>query len=316
MNQAYGTHLNEIYYNDCRSLISNAGALKVKYSDANRNTPIINVQDATLETRSSVAGNVYKTRIMINSSNSSSYGLIIQKIRNGRFYNEDFYDANYLDLKLSHKEKVSLFYGRNNYGLITSQRIRSDDGVDLSYVQTVYDPDCTKVVKTVDEFGQVTTYVTDDVWGVVTEAQLGEEGTAVKNTYDGDMSAILAKRFVKGDAQRVHTFDYSKGYCSEISDGVLTYNFENGFTNTAEEYSNVSKGNRLIESYTRNPRTREVTKSFVGAGSTEYSWYRVYDVYGKVTHVGGAFTNKYDVAPECRRGDACATGIDASTLPI
>ena len=154
------------------------------------------------------------------------------------------------------------------------------------------------------------------IWGIVTEAQLGEEGTAVKNTYDGDMSAILAKRFVKGDAQRVHTFDYSKGYCSEVSDGVLTYNFEKGFTDTAEEYSNVSKCNQLIESYTRNPRTREVTESFVGAGSPEYSWYRVYDVYGKLTHVGGAFTNKYDVAPECRQGDACATGIDNASSKL
>ena len=305
INEGYGAHTNEIYFNNCRGVIPNAGEFKVKYYDGNRGTFIVNVKNVAVEKRYSRNGNIYATRVDVSLNSADNYALITQSLKNGSCYKEARYDIHHLDLLVSKNEQVETSYVRNNCGLITSQTIADDEGAELCTTYTSYDEACTKVVSTTDEFDQVTNYVTDDVWGVVTEVHLCD-GTTIKNYYDEDMSTLRHKLFCNGNKEKAHNLIYSEEGGLEIVYDTLQYTYETGWGVNREEY--IKKLGVPIESHTISMADRTFEDAYPNRWLPEYTHSGSFDKYGRVTKIDGLLENTYGLSPIYVPGEGGSQG--------
>ena len=294
INQMYGTHKNEIYFNNCRGVIPNAGEFKVKYSDANGSTSVVNVKDATIEKNYSVNGNTYSTQITCNTDENAEHGLVVKKLENEYCYNETKYDVNHLDLLVSQNEDAVTSYDRNNCGLILSQTVAKVSGEELYKTDISYDNDCTKVESTTDEFDQKTKYTTDDVWGVVTEVHLND-GTIIKDYYDEDMSTLRHKSFSKGNKEKTYGFGYSDAGCFEVWDDTFYYAYDRLWWKNGEQY--IKKFENLIEMHKMSVTSGEFEDIYPDQWEQIYKQKGTFDKYGRVTKIDELLENTYGVSP-------------------
>ena len=299
-NQVYGTQTNEIYFNNCQGVIINAGEFKAKYSYEKEETKEtvsyeVNVEDANIGREYCINGKTYSVLTEYQSGVNGDHSIVAQTFINNILRKEEVYD-NHFDLEFSRKDGVKTNYTRNDRGLIVSQSISDSSGNVLCDTQTSYDNDYTKVLTTTDEYGIVTTYTTDDVWGTVTKA-IFCDGSSITNTYDNDMCTQISKIFSKGNSQKTHTFNYSNGNLTGLSDGTFNYEFESGFLVNDGEYSNVKKFGSIIESHQSvdNDDSKVLTSSYPTEDAPVSQIVQRTDRYGRITQIDGIVSNTYDV---------------------
>jgi len=289
INQMYGTHKDEIYFNDCRGVISNAGDLKVECGAS-----VVSVKDATIEKSYSLNGDTYLTKIMHEPYPTPNYNLVIKKLKNEYCYSETMYDVNYLDIWGSINDGVVTTYDRNQFGLITSQGSSGIGGPSLDLTNICYDEDCTKVVSTTNEFGQMTQYTTDDIWGVVTEVKLSD-GTIIKDGYDEDMSTLVQKSFTKDSKEKVYKFAYPDEQYFRIRDDTFEYEYDTYWSDDGRQY--IRKFGNLIETHKVSVADGTFEDSYPDYLDPEHEQTGTFDKYGRVTQIDGLLANTYGVSP-------------------
>ena len=289
INQMYGTYKDEIYFNECRGVIPNAGDLKVECGAS-----VVSVKDATIEKSYSLNGDTYLTKIMHEPYPTPNYNLVIKKLKNEYCYSETMYDVNYLDIWGSINDGVVTTYDRNQFGLITSQGSSGIGGPSLDLTNIRYDEDCTKVVSTTNEFGQMTQYTTDDIWGVVTEVELSD-GTIIKDGYDDDMSTLVEKSFAKDSKEKVYRFAYPDEQYFRIRDDTFEYEYDTYWSDDGRQY--IRKFGNLIETHKVSVADGTFEDSYPDYLDPEHEQTGTFDKYGRVTQIDGLLANTYGVSP-------------------
>ena len=304
INQKLGTHKNEIYYDNCRGVISNAGAFTLEYpKDSNETPETCNIATAGF-------GKIYckDTDEYVSKSIFETQGDIVflkhVETKNGNASKNHFYDDK-LDLTFSTEESNSLTsYVRNAYGLITHKEITAFSSDETIATYAEYDDDCTELLTTTDEFGVVTKYTTDPTWGVVTKTVLrNQDDTAnefiVTDTFDADLDTQYGREFKKDDtSERNHSFTYADGRLSALTDGSLNYTFA---YSDAGDISQVMKNSSLLQSHTVSENRQTFTTNYGSHSVTES-----YDKYGRLTEISGQIQNEYDINPTAS-GDTFST---------
>ena len=314
INQKLGTHKNEIYYNNCRGVISNAGAFTLEYPKDSNGTP------ETCNIATAGFGKIYckDTDEYVSKSVFVTQGDIVflkhVETKNGNASKNHFYDDK-LDLTFSTEESNSLTsYVRNAYGLITHKEIKAFSSDETIATYAEYDDDCTELLTTTDEFGVVTKYTTDPTWGVVTKTVLrNQDNTAdefiVTDTFDADLDTQLGRNFTKdGLNEKEHNYKYDEGRLSELTDGSLKYEFT---YSAAGDIFQVVKNSNLLEVHTVDNNRRSFTTNYGSHSVTEN-----YDKYGRLAEISGQIQNEYDINPTAS-GDAFSTvGKDNSDAKL
>ena len=166
-----------------------------------------------------------------------------------------------------------------------------------------YDAGLTKLISTVDEFGNITSYTTDDTWGVVTAVTL-PDGSVITDTYDDDRSVLMKKAFDNNETRK-NVFGYIDGRVISITGGALSYGF--GYNTDNGELASVSKNGAGVEhhAYTENidestlEKTGETTvvSKYPTESGALHTETKLFDKYGRLKSVDGVLSNVYDLNP-------------------
>ncbi len=302
INQIKGNNTEEIYFNNCRGVRVENEPLTVQINNTKTNV-----------TSFSVGKRYYKGSKCFLTKNTVSSGAVLLTVTsyvdNGE-YSIMKYDS-VLNLVLSVVDGINTEYEYkydiNNRG---SELITSKKTAIYIVSSAEYDTDLTRLVSTTDEFGTVTTYTTDPVWGVITAAFL-DDGTSVTDTFDGDMSTMLTRTFGSStDESKVHTFTYSDtnpDYLG-ISDGTLNY----GFNYSAGSLTGVSKNGTTIETHVLSNNDKTLNSYYPSSNNPIYTVEQKTDNYGRTTEITGLIRNTYDINPTYASGTGAYStlGVD------
>ena len=302
INQKLGIHQNEFYLNKCQKVVtlSSPNAVIVQYN----------------------GGNYLLSECFLGKQNySSTHGKFLTRFRDDIYPSEGTFatetlNSNFLtissqvcdsklDIISSTSEGIKTTYTRNSNGLITSQSVGEVNGNNNITVYASYDSNNTKLLTTTDEFNNVTTYTTDPVWGVVTNATLSD-GTSVTYEFDSDYRAILSKTFGKGSNTQSHNFTYLyTGNLHTIQNDSLIYTF--GYDSGI--LSSVQKGNDYMGQSDISDDRMTVTTYYPQIIDYEYTVTQKYDKYGRTDEITGRIQNDYKINPTYSNG--VYTFIDA-----
>ena len=290
INQKLGSHINEIYYDECHGVITNAGELYVDF-----------VSTPTDEARKISVNDLAVGKILYKSGNvhiikTNYYNLFFgtKKYTNSHYYEHTTYNEHF-DVTVSGDPFAALTnLIRNEKGLVKEKHILDMTNGNEIETHYSYDDKCTKLLSTTDEFGVVTTYTTDDIWGIITGTAFAD-GTSTTDEFDKDACALVSKTFAKDFSRLVHTFGYSGGNLSSISVNSINY----GFNYNNGDLSGVVKSGNNIESYALSDNDKTLTTQYHhiqynGQGNTEI---QRTDIYGRLTEVEGKITNTYGIDP-------------------
>jgi RHS repeat-associated protein len=292
INQLSGKHTDEAYYNDGRGILSLSGVLNVRYL-AVGSTTTVGLEDLSVGNVYSKKGNTFvtKTDVYVDSSGIST--LKTQSSKNGAYYKTDVVD-NKLDPVSSTTDGVTTAYTRNSVGLVTGQTVSSSASNEPMTTSAAYTSDGLFLSSTTDEFGITTEYETDTTWGVVKKTTVVEEATkntSVSDTFDSDYSTQKTRTFSKkvdsAETSKTHTFSYTNGNLSKITDDNLTYQF----TYDRGDLTSVDK-NGIVENHSISPDRRTILSTYGTYSVTEN-----YDKYGRPISIDGKIENTYDVEP-------------------
>lgn len=289
INQAIGTNKNEIYYNECRGIITNAGQFNVSYTlDGTTNT--VALADLSVAVIQTTKYNTFSTKSNFYTE-SGVTSLKVETTKNTHSLKSDIYDSN-LDLVKSVVEGITTTYLRNaNTGVIESQTITDVGNTSEITSSAVYDAN-DFLVSTTDEFGVVTTYTTNATWGVVTKSAVSN-GLTVTDTFDDDFTTQKSRAFGTGTVKK-HEFTYfPSGLLYTIKNDTLNYTM--GYT--ADILSSVTKNNQPMEQINISDDRKTMTAYYPDFLDTEYTITQRYDNYGRLTKIDGFITNTYDVNP-------------------
>ena len=299
---------NEIYYNNGKNVITGTTDLKVFY-----NNNYVSISDFDLGIKVYFNDKVSLTRINVDEANPSSNIVKTQTV------GDDMVSTETLNSKLDNKEttsagvKVSYQYDYDTEeyqstgrGLIfkqTTMPITDADDKNTIVKQYNYDAGLTKLISTVDEFGNITSYTTDDTWGVVTAVTL-PDGSVITDTYDDDRSVLMKKAFDNNETRK-NVFGYIDGRVISITGGALSYGF--GYNTDNGELASVSKNGAGVEhhAYTENidestlEKTGETTvvSKYPTESGALHTETKLFDKYGRLKSVDGVLSNVYDLNP-------------------
>ncbi len=294
INQQYGNYKNEIYYDGCKGIITNAGTFSIAYNDSNGTLIKVPIESLAVGVFIHKNGNKHIHKTNLYALNSNSYYLKDSKYTNGKYYAQTLYDDKLNPQAVVENGRKTTAYFRNNNGLIIRQELHDmSSGTEIE-IQYSYDDKCTKLLSTTDEFGVVTTYTTDDIWGIITGTAFAD-GTSTTDEFDKGACALVSKTFAKDFSRLVHTFGYSGGNLSSISVNSINY----GFNYNNGDLSGVVKSGNNIESYALSDNDKTLTTQYHhiqynGQGNTEI---QRTDIYGRLTEVDGKITNTYGIDP-------------------
>ena len=290
LNQARGEYKNEIYFNNCRGIQTNVTDFKVIYTDSMGKPAKASVEDVAFEKRYVMNGRKFAVRTEVYSTDSECL-FATKTYLNDSLYKEERYNNNF-ELVYANNDGAITTYERNNKGLVVSQTVTDENESILGTTTATYNDDITKLVSETDAFGTVTTYTTDDVWGVVTQVKVNNE-VVVTSTFDDDYSAQMSKTFGQAPNTKLHEFGYSNGAINMMKNDTLTYSF--GYNK--DVLSSVSKNNQPIEQFEVLENGKKVKAHYPNSTNPQYTITQNYDNYGRLTQVEGLITNTYDLNP-------------------
>ncbi len=291
INEAFGTHTGEIYYNDGRGILPLSGTFHIRYYSPEGVLTESSVSGLSIGKMHTKKGNVYVTKTNVVSAVDGGMHLETHTLKNDRVLRSEIYN-NKLDLIQSTDLGVTTAYVRKeNNGLIISQTVSVPNSTEAITTTAEYDAN-DFLLSTTDEFGTVTAYTTDPTWGVVTKSVVSG-GLTVEDALDSDCAALQSRTF-GSEAERTHQFTYtSKGLPGGYSVGALTYTM--GYD--GDTLSSVAKNNVAIEELSLSSDKKTVSAYYPSQGAPNYSLVSRYDSYGRLTALDGRITNTYDVRP-------------------
>lgn len=299
INQMIGTSKNEIYYNNCRGVISGAGILMARF----KKTPDDTTEISSAVTLLSIGKRQETKNRVIITKNSSVLALGETRFKTESFVNSDcfkseIYDSR-LDLIESTVDGITTTYTRKEgTSLITNQRVTTaDDAVGITTSASYDSNNC--LIKTTNEFGKDTFYTIDTTWGTVSVATNALE-MSITDTYNDDRSVMLSRKFKNGEAERLHSLCYADGRLSSLECGSIKYLFGHTVEDVSEYsktfVSTVSKGtaDNVIETVKLSEDQTTASAFYPKSGNGMiYSVTEHTDEYGRLTEVEGKITNSY-----------------------
>ncbi|MGM9631814.1 MAG: hypothetical protein ACI3XL_01820, partial [Eubacteriales bacterium] len=288
INQKQGRIKNEIYYNNCRGVITNAGVFAFEYDeDVNGviQTTRLNVNDIAVGKARVNNEKTYLTKMNFYTDSSGNSYFASKMYINGTEIKNEKYDDKF-DIISSTIDGVTTTYARTN-GLVTSESVGN-----LYTRTTAYAKDSANnpTVTITDEFNNTTVYKLDSVWGVVTKVTL-PDGTIVTDEYDDDMCAITKRTFGNSNSKSI-LYSYSKGNISGLQTGNLNFDF----TYSKGDMTAVKKFGTNVEEHEYSDTS--TTSYYPSKISKVYQNTVNYDKYGRVISVGDEITNVYNISPK------------------
>ena len=300
LNLKRGENTGEFYYNDCRGVITGISAVKVNKGGA-LSLPLTNY---TVGKRYYRGNKTYLQKVIFNPTEAGAY-ISTENIVDGASHSKSILNSN-LDTITSIVDGVPTYISRNEKGLITSKNLNN---YIINYI--AYDQTNSKVLTSTNEFGTVTTYVTDDVWGVITSVS-SSDGTTVTDNYDADMSALTSKTFSKGSLSKTSAFEYTNGNLSTLTQSDLNY----GFGYTTGDLAEVRKLGSIIENHALSNNDKTLTSSYPTSTSPVYSFENKTDNYGRLTEITGLIKNTYGIDTTGYSSESDAITNGSSKLAI
>ncbi len=302
INQMYGTHKNIIFYDDYKKAVASAGDLCIKYTDEGI-IHTVSVNSLAVGKRTYTNGKEYVTKTNFYLDENNNYHLVTKNSINGEIYKEEVHNDN-LDIVLSTVEDASVHYEYEscNCGLVSKKTIAPKNvspsevtRADVMTKQYVYNDALTKIESTIDDFGNVTSYTTDDTWGVVTEVTL-PNGTVIKDEYDDDKCALLSRMFSADTNARKTNFSYTNGNLSGLIHSDNDDSIDYTFTYDKNKLEYVKKGANTIEQHAHTDTTHDCY--YPQNTGALYSVHSDYDKYGRLINTNNLVENVYDIKPE------------------
>ena len=286
INQSFGTNTNEIYYNECKGIIPSAGDFKIGYETTDNVITKVNVCNVAVGKYSKKDDKIYytKTNYYVNSSNIGYWAS--KTVVNNQEIRHEIYD-DHLDLAYFIDDGITTTYTRTN-GLLKSKTI----GGNL-IISATYDEGCTKLLSTTDEFGAVTNYTTDPVWGVITQSTI-VNGSNITDIFDDDKTNLLSRTFGDSLDTKQHEFTYfTSGLLYMLKNDTLDYTF--GYSSGV--LSSVVKNTSSMEYLSISNDKKTVTAYYPSLINPQYTITHKTDNYGRTTEITGLIKNTYDIKP-------------------
>ncbi len=297
----------EGYSENCTNIIKDITDIKIFHNES-----YISISELDLGVRAYSDEKELLTRISIDENNPDTDIVKTQTV------GDDEVSTETLNSKLDNKEttsdgiKVSYQYdydteryqstGRGLIFVQTTMPITDADDTNTIVKQYNYDAGLAKLVSTVDEFGNITSYTTDDTWGVVTAVTL-PDGSVITDTYDGDMSVLKKKAFDSSETRK-NVFGYTDGRVTSITGVGLSYGF--GYTDKGELASVTKSANtntNTIEEHEQTDTTLDIY--YPTKEDALYSFCSDYDKYGRLIKTDGCVENVYGFYPSYVPTEMC-----------
>ena len=188
---------NEFYFNGGRNFITNVENIEIRKEhetgDGTLVTETFSLSDFDQLTNSFICQNITKTE-RYYFDEEDAFMTVKRPVSPGNVFTK--YDSN---LDLIERRDISTVFllshnyllescTRNSLGLITSHTVNGN-----ITKQYTYNDDCTKLLSMTDEFGTVTTYTPDDMWGNVTSATI--EGMTETNSTSSAKATKVATSY-------------------------------------------------------------------------------------------------------------------------
>ena len=295
---------NEFYYNDGRNLITNADIILIRSEYVNTDGNTVVDYDLLDNYSELTKGSYFKTdnRTERYIFNDTQNFLIVRRPLESltheyvNVYNDKF------DM-ISSRESTEILgsvvnepleaYVRNNKGLVTTHTI----GEDITR-QYTYDTLSTKLLSDTDEFGAVTNYETDPVWGVVTKATVGSI-SQIESDFTDDGADLEEAKFGGGITK--NNIAYSDGNVSQMSTGEVSYLFgytNNDLTSVSKKKTSAADTTAIdLKTFTYADNYKSVTAKTHTGASSYYVTTAVMDDYGRELSVSGLRENTYALYP-------------------
>ena len=293
---------SEVYYNNCKGIIAGATDLKVLHSGS-----YISISNFDLGVKNYAHGMTSLTRITVDDNDQSSNILKVCTVtsKSGETTEVSTEKLNkYLDTVESTSVGITNYYeyASTNCGLISKQTsapvgVSKDNTTNSKVIikQYNYDADLTKLNSVVDEFGNTTTYTTDDIYGVVTGVTL-PDGAVVTDAYDDDKCTLMSRKFASATNSRNTKFSYSKGMLNSLIHRDANDLIEFAFGYDKGKLIKVEKDTSVIEEH-EHPSDTQAKNYYPSKSSTLHSQICTYDKYGRLTKIDGVVENTYDADP-------------------
>ncbi|MBQ7374361.1 MAG: RHS repeat protein, partial [Clostridia bacterium] len=296
-NKNKNINTDEIYYDNCKGLITNSGLFVFEYDeeiDGSTQTTRVNVDSVAIGNSSIRNDKTYTTRMNFYTDSTGNTYFASKMYVNATEIRSEEYDENF-DVVSSTIDGVTTNYTRTD-GLITQE------GVTGLYTRRAeYSTDSEgnpKIVKT-DEFNNEVVYILDPVWGGVKSVTLPdsnetpEDNPKITDGYDTDMTDKLSRTFSDSTVSQANTLSYSGGNLTGLAKGALNYTF--GYTKG--NLTSVSKIGTEIENHTYEENDKKITSKYPSAENPIYTEVQNFDNYGRLIGIGGRIANTYDIAP-------------------
>ena len=296
---------NEFYYNDGRNLITNAANILIRseYVDANGNTVVD--YDPLYSFPELIKSSYFKTDNRVERHIfTSAQNFLIVRCPLESLTHEHVYVYNDKFDMISSRESTEILgtivnepleaFVRNGKGLVTTHTI----GEDITR-QYTYDTLSTKLLSDTDEFGAVTNYETDLVWGVVTKATVGSI-SQTESDFTDDGADLEEAKFGGGITK--NNIEYGDGNVSQMSTGEVSYLFgytNNDLTSVSKKKTSTTDNSTTInlKTFTYADNYKSVTAETHTGAASSYEITAVVDNYGREVSVSDLRENTYALYP-------------------
>ena len=284
---------NEVYYNNCKGIITGATDLKVLVDE--ENNEYISISNFELGVRVCAKGRRSLTKISLNESSQSSN--VVQTCTVTTNTEESVVSTETLNTNLdvisSTVDNVTTQYVRNSQGLVTRESVSGIYRYDTTYTDTLIT--VKEVNPSTSATMSTTKYHIDSTWGSVYKVEM-PDGSVINDTYDDDKSVLTSKAFDNAST-RQHGFDYSKGRLSSMTSGAINYGF--GYATNTGDISSITKNGATVENhtYSRSNGKTTVNSKYPSSSSALYTETKVIDKYGRLESINGILNVSYDIDP-------------------
>ena len=295
---------NEFYYNDGRNLITNADTILIRSEYVNTDGNTV-VDYELLDNYSELTKwSYFKTddRIERYIFNDTQNFLIVRRPLDSLTHEYVYVYNDKFDM-ISSRESTEILgtivnepleaFVRNGKGLVTTHTI----GEDITR-QYTYDTLSTKLLSDTDEFGAVTNYETDLVWGVVTKATVGSI-SQTESDFTDDGADLEEAKFGGGITK--NNIAHSDGNVSQMSTGEVSYLFgytNNDLTSISKKKTSAADTTAInLKTFTYADNYKSVTAKTHTGASSYYVTTAVVDDYGRELSVSGLRENTYALYP-------------------
>ena len=151
---------------------------------------------------------------------------------------------------------------------------------------------CTKLLSETDEFGTITSYTSDDVWGNITKASIGSL-TATESSYTDDGLDLTDCTFGTGTVTTHNMISYADGNVSSLETAGAEYSFEY----TDGDLTSIKKNGVALKNITYGDKYKTITVMSPTSSSASYSKVATTDCYGRELSISSCRTNEYALYP-------------------